>query len=184
MYNLGFLFIPRLASFLLMCQKLLSLLFLCATFYTGHQNHHLRDMMWSAGNNSTSYPDELCESVVDVGTAWHEEAAARAQIVEEEQLLILWHQHMRRNDQQVRPAAKSLTPLTICQHLAWFPVRKWIVKCSLSAIIFQNVFFFLTKAACEKYVDSPGAFFSFLSDLQTVFLLYLYQVIHAWHRLK
>lgn len=39
---------------------------------------------------------------------------------------------------------------------------------------------FLTKAACEKYVDSPGAFLSFLSDLQTVFLSYFYQVIHAW----
>lgn len=83
-----------------------------------------------------------------------------------------------RNDQQVQPAAKSLTLLTICQHLAWFPVQKWIVKCSLSAIIFQNVF--LTKAACEKYVDSPGAFLSFISDLQSVFLSYLYQVIHAW----
>lgn len=39
-----------------------------------------------------SYPDELCECVVDVGTAWHEETTAGAQIVEEEQLLILWSQ--------------------------------------------------------------------------------------------
>lgn len=45
-----------------------------------------------------------------------------------------------RNDQQVQPAAKSLTLLTICRHLAWFPVQKWIVKCSSSAIISQNVF--------------------------------------------
>lgn len=37
-----------------------------------------------------SYPDELCECVVDVGSAWHEETTAGTQIMEEEQLLILW----------------------------------------------------------------------------------------------
>lgn len=37
-----------------------------------------------------SYSDELCEGVVDVSSAWQEEAAARAEIMEEEQLLILW----------------------------------------------------------------------------------------------
>lgn len=44
---------------------------------------------------SLSYPDELCESVVDVGTTGHEEAAARTQIMEEKQLLILWHKHRK-----------------------------------------------------------------------------------------
>lgn len=37
-----------------------------------------------------SYPDELGERVVDVGSTWHEETTARAEIMEEEQLLILW----------------------------------------------------------------------------------------------
>lgn len=36
-----------------------------------------------------TYPDELCECVVEVGTTWHKETTPRAEIVEEEQLLIL-----------------------------------------------------------------------------------------------
>lgn len=36
-----------------------------------------------------SYPDELGECVVDEGSTWHEETTARAEIMEEEQLLIL-----------------------------------------------------------------------------------------------
>lgn len=37
----------------------------------------------------SSYPDEVSESVVDVGTTWHEKATAWTQVVEEEQLLVL-----------------------------------------------------------------------------------------------
>jgi len=37
----------------------------------------------------SSYPEELGECVVDVGSAWHEEATTGAEVVEEEQLLIL-----------------------------------------------------------------------------------------------
>lgn len=39
----------------------------------------------------SSYPDEVSESVVDVGTTWHEKATAWTQVVEEEQLLVLWN---------------------------------------------------------------------------------------------
>lgn len=35
------------------------------------------------------YPDELCQGVVDEGSAGQKEAAARAQLMEEEQLLVL-----------------------------------------------------------------------------------------------
>lgn len=47
--------------------------------------------------SSVSYPDELCESVVDVGTTGQEEAAAGTQIMEEKQLLILWQNYMTKH---------------------------------------------------------------------------------------
>lgn len=84
-----------------------------------------------------------------------------------------------RSDQQVQPAAKSPTLPTICQHLAWFPVQKWNVKCSSSAIIFQNV---SNKSSLWKtraqYAQEGG-----ISDLQSVFFEYL-QVINASHKFK
>lgn len=61
-----------------------------------------------------TYPDELGECVVDVGAAWHEETTAGAEIVEEEQLLILRSRQRRLfNDftypyyLQVQPARSS-----------------------------------------------------------------------------
>lgn len=45
---------------------------------------------------SVSYPDKLCESVVNKGTTGHEEAAARTQIMEEKQLLVLWHKRIKK----------------------------------------------------------------------------------------
>lgn len=36
-----------------------------------------------------SYPDELCQGAVDVSSSGQKETAARTQIVEEEQLLVL-----------------------------------------------------------------------------------------------
>lgn len=36
-----------------------------------------------------SYPDELCQGAVDVSSSGQKEAAARTQIMEEEQLLVL-----------------------------------------------------------------------------------------------
>lgn len=44
----------------------------------------------------SSYPDEVSESVVDVGTTWHEKATAWTQVVEEEQLLVLWNRQKER----------------------------------------------------------------------------------------
>lgn len=41
------------------------------------------------------YPDELCESVVDVGSTREEKTAAWTQIMKEEQLLILNHTRER-----------------------------------------------------------------------------------------
>ncbi len=65
-------------------------------------------------NKRGTDPDELCEGVVDVGSAWHEETTARAEIMEEEQLLILWSRQRRLfNDfrypyyVQVQPARNS-----------------------------------------------------------------------------
>lgn len=44
---------------------------------------------WREAAAELPYPDELCQGVVDVRSSGHKEATAGAQIVEEEQLLVL-----------------------------------------------------------------------------------------------
>lgn len=70
---------------------------------------------WNKSRLVDSYPDEVGECVVDVGSPWHEETTARAEIMEKEQLLILWSRQIRLfffNDftypyLQVQPASSS-----------------------------------------------------------------------------
>lgn len=44
---------------------------------------------FSASLGETAYPYELHQRVVDVGPLWEEEAATRAEIMEEKQFLLL-----------------------------------------------------------------------------------------------
>lgn len=106
-------------------------------------------------NHSAPYPDELCKSVVDVGTAWHEETAARAQIVEKEQLLILWHKRM--NTKKLSASSTSSKFTDTADNLS----PSDLVSCSEIArqmfFIYQH--FEKTEEPCEKYLYSPGIFF-------------------------
>lgn len=65
------------------------------------------------------HPDKLHEGVVDVGTAGQEEAAARAELVEEEELLILQQGGRYWGDPRgCEGPPRTLAGLT-------FPIRRW-----------------------------------------------------------
>lgn len=114
-------------------------------------------------NHSAPYPDELCKSVVDVGTAWHEETAARAQIVEKEQLLILWHKRMN-----TKKIISKFNQQQVHWH-CWQSVTIWLgflFRNSSSNVLYLPTFWKNRRTLGKIFIFSRYIFFSFISHLQ------------------
>lgn len=57
------------------------------------------------------YPDELCQAVVDVRSSRQKETAAGAQIVEEEQLLVLGRKKTNKKNNKTQHTLGKIKPV-------------------------------------------------------------------------